>query len=58
LERDFLPEGEGRGSLLGVVAVRLAFLWAIDAAETDAFSALVVQAIEVLLCRNGFSAAS
>jgi hypothetical protein len=46
LERDFFPEGEVRGGVLGPFAERLAFLWAIDAAEEDALRALVVQDFE------------
>jgi hypothetical protein len=40
---DFLPKGEGRGGLLGSLAECLAFLWAVDATEADAFSVAVVQ---------------
>jgi len=55
-ERDFFPKGKGRGSLLGSRAVGLPLLLALDAAEADAFRVVVVQAIEVLLCRNGCAA--
>ena len=43
LDGDFFPEGEGRGSVLGLLAVGLAFLRAVDAAETDTFSMVAVQ---------------
>jgi hypothetical protein len=57
LKCDFFPKGEIRGSLLGLRAVSLAFLWAINAAQADTFGAVAVQDFEVLLCRNGFSVA-
>ena len=43
---DFFPEGEVSGGVLGVVAVSLAFLWTVDAAETDTLRVLVVQDFE------------
>ena len=43
LDGDCLPEGEVRGGVLGVVAVGLALLRAVDAAQADAFSAVAVQ---------------
>ena len=43
LDGDFLPEGEVRGGVLGFLAVGLAFLRAVDAAEADAFGFVVVQ---------------
>ena len=43
LDGDLFPKGEGRGSVLGVVAVGLALLRAVDAAQTDTFMVLVVQ---------------
>ena len=46
LDGDFSPEGEGRGSLLGFLAVGLALLRAINAAVADAFSVVVVQDFE------------
>jgi hypothetical protein len=58
LKRDFFPKHHRGRSLLGLMTVRLALLGAVDAAQADAFRVSVVQAIEVLLCRNGFSAAS
>lgn len=43
LDGDILPKGEFRGCVLGVLAERLAFLRAVDAAEANAFRVLVVQ---------------
>ena len=43
VDGDFLPEGKGRDGSLGVVAVGLPFLRAVDAIEADTFRALVVQ---------------
>ena len=43
LDRDILPEGEMRVSVLGVLAVGLAFFRAVDATESDAFRVLAVQ---------------
>jgi hypothetical protein len=53
LERDFFSKGEGRGRVLGVVAVGLAFLWAVDAVEADAFRLLVVQDFEGVAVEDG-----
>ena len=46
LDGDFFPKAEVRGGVLGVVAVGLAFLRAVDAAEADAFSMVTVQYFE------------
>jgi hypothetical protein len=35
VDGDFLPEGKGRGGVLGVVAVGLPLLRAVDSAEAD-----------------------
>ena len=43
LDGDFLPKGEVDDGVLGLLAERLAFLGAVDAAEADAFRALVVK---------------
>ena len=53
LDGDFFPKGEGRGRVLGVVAVGLAFLRAVDAAEADAFRVLVVQDFEGVAIEDG-----
>jgi hypothetical protein len=53
LKLDFLPEGEGRGGVLGVVAVGLALLRAVDAAEADVFRKLVVQNFERVAVEDG-----
>jgi hypothetical protein len=42
LDRDFFPEGKGRATVL-TVAQRLAFLGAINHAEADMFSFVVLQ---------------
>jgi len=46
LERDFFPEGKGRGNVLGIVAVGLPLLRVVDAVEADTFRALVEQNFE------------
>jgi hypothetical protein len=43
LDRNVFTEGEVSGGVLGVVAVGLAFLRAVDSAEADAFSMVAVQ---------------
>jgi len=45
---NYCPKGEVRGGVLGVVAVSLAFLRAVDTLQADTFSALVVQDFEGL----------
>jgi len=57
LEDDFFSKHHRGRRLLGLMAVRLALLRAVDAAEANTFGVLVVQAIEVLLCRNRCAAA-
>lgn len=56
LKRDFLAEGEVRDGVLGSLAEGLALLRTVGAAEADAFRMVIMQAIEVLLWRNGISA--
>ena len=46
LDGDVFPEGEFRGGVLGSLAVGLAFLRAVDATETDAFSMVAVEDFE------------
>jgi hypothetical protein len=43
LKRDFFPEHKLRRSLLGPLAVGVALLWTVNAAEPDMCSAGVVQ---------------
>jgi hypothetical protein len=43
LDRNVFAEGESRGGVLGLLAVGLALLRAVDATQTDAFSVAVVQ---------------
>ena len=42
-EGDFFSKDQRGRGVLGVVAVGLAFLWAVDAAQADTFRVLVVQ---------------
>ena len=53
LDCDFLPKGEGRGCLLGTLAVGLAFLYAVDAVETDPFGVDVVQDFDGVAIEDG-----
>jgi hypothetical protein len=53
LKRDFLSKGELRGGLLGSRTVGLALLGAVDAAESDTFSAVVVQDLDGVAVENG-----
>ena len=46
LDGHVLPKGEGRSGMLSVVAVGLAFPWAVDAAEADTFGVVVVQGFD------------
>lgn len=46
LERDLLPEDQLLGCVLGLLAAGLAFLRAVDPAEADAFSVVIVQNFE------------
>jgi hypothetical protein len=46
LDRDFLAMDESKRKLLGLLAEGLAFLRAIDAAQSDTFRPLVVQDFE------------
>jgi hypothetical protein len=43
LDGDFFAEGEVSDGVLGLLAVSLAFLRAVDPVETDGFSELVVE---------------
>jgi len=52
-ERDILPECEVRGGLLGSLAESLAFLRAVDAVESDTFSAVVVQDFDGVAVKDG-----
>lgn len=49
LDRDFFSQGEVRR---GVLAIGLAFLGAVDAAESDAFSMVVVQYLDGVAVEN------
>ena len=53
LDGDLFPEGEGRGGVLGVVPERLAFLRAVNAAKTDAFSVVAVQDFDGVAVEGG-----
>jgi hypothetical protein len=53
LDRDSFPEGELRGSLLGLLALGLAFLWAVDSAKADAFSMVAVQDFDPIAAEDG-----
>ncbi len=53
LKCDFLPEHELRCRLLRSRAVGLAFLRAVDAAEPDTFSAVVVQNFDGVAVKDG-----
>jgi hypothetical protein len=46
LDGNVLPKDEGRDGVLRVVAVSLALLRAVDAAQADAFSVVAVQDFE------------
>ena len=52
LDGDVLPKDEVRGGVLGIVAKGLAFFRAVDATETDAFRALVVQDFESVAVKD------
>ena len=53
LDGDVLPKDEVRGGVLGIVAKGLAFFRAVDATETDAFRALVVQDFQSVAVKDG-----
>jgi len=57
LERDFLAKDKFRRSLLGLLSVGLALLGAVDAIESDAFSAIVVQDFDGVQIRKRFCCA-
>jgi hypothetical protein len=46
LDGDIFPEDEGRGGVLGFLAVDLAFLRAVDATQSDTLRVLVVQGFD------------
>ena len=52
-DRDFLAVDERRGELLGLLAEGLAFFRTVDAAEADAFRALIVQHFEGVAVEDG-----
>jgi len=53
LEEDFLPKHQIGRRLLGLMAVRLALLRAIDPAEADTFRVLVVKDFEDIAVKDG-----
>ena len=58
LDGDVLPKDEVRGGVLGIVAKGLAFLRAVDAVESDALRALVVQDFESVAVKDSDEGAS
>jgi len=53
LEEDFFPKHQcGRG-LLGLMTVRLTFLWTIDATQTDTFGVPVVEDFNDIAVKDG-----
>ena len=52
LENDFFPKNQCGRSLLGLMAVWLALLRAVDAAQTDAFKGSVVEDFEGIAIKN------
>ena len=52
-EPDIFTIDQPRGSLLGPLAVGLALLGAVDAAEADAFRAVVVQNFDSVAIEDG-----
>ena len=48
-----LSKNQLRGSLLGLLAEGLAFLWAIDAVEADTLSSVVVQDFDGVAVEDG-----
>jgi hypothetical protein len=57
LERDFFPKDQLWGGLLRSRAVGLAFLWAVDVAQTDAFRLSVVQDFEGVAIKDAYDLA-
>ena len=53
MERDLLAKNQVRRGLLRSLTVGLAFLWAVDAVESDAFSAVVVQNFDGVAVEDG-----
>ena len=53
LDGHVLPEGEVRGGVLGVVAVGLSLLRAVDATEADVLRLLVVQDFDGGVVKDG-----
>ena len=52
-EEDFSPKHHGGRGLLGLMAVRLTFLWTVDATQTDAFGAPVVEDFNDIAVKDG-----
>jgi hypothetical protein len=53
LEEDFFPKHHCGCGLLGLMAVRLTFLWTVDATQTDAFRVLLVQDVKSIAVKDG-----
>jgi len=53
LDRSCLPKHEGRQGLFGLVAIRLAFLVAVNAVEADALRMFAVQDFEGIAVKDG-----
>ena len=53
LDRDILAVDERGGELLGLLAEGLAFLRAVDTAQTDAFSLAIVEYIKSVAVEDG-----
>ena len=53
LEENFFPQHHLGRRLLGLMAVRLTFLRAVDATQTDAFGVLLVQDVKSIAVKDG-----
>lgn len=53
MQRDFLPDHEGRGRVLSFLPVGLAFLRAVNAVEPDTFSLSVVEYVDGVAVEDG-----
>ncbi|HEX4967867.1 MAG TPA: hypothetical protein VFV44_05060, partial [Nitrospiraceae bacterium] len=53
LEKDFLPKHHCGRRLLGLMAVRLTLLRAVDATQTDTFRVLLVQDVKSIAVKDG-----
>ena len=53
LEEDFFPKHHRGCRLLGLMAVLLTFLWAVNAAETDTFGVSVVEDFDGIAVKDG-----